>query len=254
MRTREAIDYLTFVPNGEPTLDVNLGREIELLKPLKFKIAVITNSSLLWHREVRENLRQADLVSLKIDTISEKVWWRINRPYRTLRLSAILDGLKEFARIFPGELVTETMLVKGINDDVNQIKALADFLGELKPVKAYLSIPTRPPAEKWVKPPATKILNRLYQIFRQKIDQVEFLTAYEGSDFILSGDTEEAFLDITAVHLLREEAVTEILKRVKGDWSIIHKMIEQDKLVEIKYKGKRFYRKKYPVRAAKRIP
>ena len=27
----EPIDYLTFVPDGEPTLDVNLGREIELL-------------------------------------------------------------------------------------------------------------------------------------------------------------------------------------------------------------------------------
>ena len=28
---REHIDYLTFVPDGEPTLDVNLGKEIDLL-------------------------------------------------------------------------------------------------------------------------------------------------------------------------------------------------------------------------------
>jgi wyosine [tRNA(Phe)-imidazoG37] synthetase (radical SAM superfamily) len=39
----ETIDYLTFVPDGEPTLDVHLGREIELLKPLGIPIAVITN-------------------------------------------------------------------------------------------------------------------------------------------------------------------------------------------------------------------
>ena len=26
------IDYITFVPDGEPTLDVNLGKEIELLR------------------------------------------------------------------------------------------------------------------------------------------------------------------------------------------------------------------------------
>jgi len=44
----EHIDYLTFVPDGEPTLDINLGEEIELLKSLGIKIAVITNASLLW--------------------------------------------------------------------------------------------------------------------------------------------------------------------------------------------------------------
>ena len=29
----ERTDYLTFVPDGEPTLDIHLGREIELLRP-----------------------------------------------------------------------------------------------------------------------------------------------------------------------------------------------------------------------------
>jgi wyosine [tRNA(Phe)-imidazoG37] synthetase (radical SAM superfamily) len=36
-RAREGgvpIDYLTFVPDGEPTLDIDLGREIELQRPL----------------------------------------------------------------------------------------------------------------------------------------------------------------------------------------------------------------------------
>ena len=30
----ERVDYLTFVPDGEPTLDVNLGKEITLFKAL----------------------------------------------------------------------------------------------------------------------------------------------------------------------------------------------------------------------------
>jgi len=45
--SEESIDYLTFVPDGEPTLDVNLGCEIELLEPLGLKTAVITNGSLI---------------------------------------------------------------------------------------------------------------------------------------------------------------------------------------------------------------
>jgi len=28
----ELVDYLTFVPDGEPTLDINLGRAIDLLR------------------------------------------------------------------------------------------------------------------------------------------------------------------------------------------------------------------------------
>lgn len=42
----EQIDYLSFVPDGEPTLDANLGQEIELLKSLGIKIAIISNASL----------------------------------------------------------------------------------------------------------------------------------------------------------------------------------------------------------------
>ena len=66
----EPIDYLTFIPDGEPTLDINLGKEIELLKPLGIKIAVLTNAALIWREEVRQDLQKADWVSLKVDTVS----------------------------------------------------------------------------------------------------------------------------------------------------------------------------------------
>ncbi|MEM4462029.1 MAG: radical SAM protein, partial [Candidatus Bathyarchaeia archaeon] len=67
----EHIDYLTFVPDGEPTLDANLGREISLLKRIGIPIAVLTNASLLWNKDVRKSLLEADLVSLKVDAVSE---------------------------------------------------------------------------------------------------------------------------------------------------------------------------------------
>ena len=65
----KAIDYLTFVPDGEPTLDINLGREIEILKPLGIKVAVISNASLIWNEGVREVLSKADWVSLKVEPL-----------------------------------------------------------------------------------------------------------------------------------------------------------------------------------------
>ena len=118
----EHIDYLTFVPDGEPTLDKNIGREIQELKKFGIKIGVITNSSLIWDDNVKEGLSLADWVSLKVDSVSEKVWKRVDRPFKTLRLPEILKGIKGFASMFNGVLVTETMLIKGINDNKNEIE------------------------------------------------------------------------------------------------------------------------------------
>jgi len=78
------IDYLSFVPDGEPTLDINLGKIIELIRPLNIKIAVITNGSLINHKDVREDLKKADLVSLKLDAATRKTWLRTDRPHKSL--------------------------------------------------------------------------------------------------------------------------------------------------------------------------
>ena len=214
--TGDPIDYLTFVPDGEPTLDINLAYEIDLLKSLGVKIAVITNGSLIWREDVREALMKADWVSLKIDSVQEEFWRRINRPYGTLQLSLIQQGMFEFARTYRGELVTETMLVRTVNDSEDGLSKIADLLARLKPYRAYLSIPTRPPAEEWAQPPPEEIINQAYHILHERIDQVEYLIGYEGNDFAFTGNVEEDLLSITAVHPMREEAVSDLLARAGG--------------------------------------
>ncbi|MFN2165541.1 MAG: radical SAM protein, partial [Anaerolineae bacterium] len=149
----EAIDYLTFVPDGEPTLDISLGHVIERLRPLGIKIAVISNGSLLWQADVRQALAQADWVSVKVDAVHPDRWHRLNRPHRSLWLSVVLEGMLTFAESYRGELATETMLVRGVNDDAAHLADVADFLAQLRPAKAYLAVPTRPPAEPWAEPP-----------------------------------------------------------------------------------------------------
>ena len=237
----EAIDYLTFVPDGEPTLDVHLGSEIELLKPLGIKIAVITNGSLIGREDVREELMEADWVSLKVDSVREEVWRRINRAHHALRLSSIQDGMLEFAEVYNGELVTETMLVEGVNDSDALVGEVADFLARLRPAHAYLSIPTRPPAEEWVQAPGEESINRAYQILSSRVDHVEYLIGYEGNAFAFTGNVEEDLLSITAVHPMREEAVSEFLARAGADWSIVHGLIAQRRLIETEYEGRKFY-------------
>jgi wyosine [tRNA(Phe)-imidazoG37] synthetase (radical SAM superfamily) len=246
--TGDPIDYLTFVPDGEPTLDINLASEIDLLKSLGIKIAVITNGSLIWRHDVRETLMKADWVSLKIDSAQEEIWRRINRPYGTLKLSLIQQGMFKFARTYRGKLVTETMLVRTVNDSKDSLSNIADLLARLRPDRAYLSIPTRPPAEKWVQPPPEEIINQAYHILHERIDQVEYLIGYEGNDFAFTDNAEEDLLSITAVHPMRKEAVSDFLTRAGADWSVIQRLIDRDELIEMKYKGRKFYMRRLPER------
>lgn len=237
----ESIDFLAFVPDGEPTLDINLGRTIDLLRPLGVKIAVISNSSLLRHKSVRNDLAKADWVSLKVDAISKNIWRRINRPHHDLDLAIILAAMLRFAGEYEGELVTETMLARGVNDSPDEIKGLADFLVQLHPVKAYLSIPTRPPESGWVHPPTENVLNLAYQTVSKSVDNVECLFGYEGNAFSLTGNVEEDLLSIVAVHPMQEEAVMEFLAKAGADWAVIDKLVIQDRIFVSDYEGKRFY-------------
>ena len=243
---REHIDYLTFVPDGEPTLDINLGQEIKLIKSLGIKIAVITNASLIEQEQVRENLKEADLVSLKIDSVEEEIWRRINRPHRNLHLDSLLEGIIEFAGNFRGKIITETMLIKNINDNSQHIERVADFLAQLKPSRSYLSLPIRPPAERWVQAPPEEMVNQSYNLFKEMVDEVEYLIGYEGNAFAFTGEVEEDILSITSVHPMREEALRDFLKRAESDWSTILKLINKGQLVETEYEGNKFYIRKFP--------
>ncbi len=237
----DAADYLTFVPDGEPTLDVNLGQEIDLLKQIGIKIAVITNSSLLGRDDVRNDLLKADWVSVKVDSTVEEVWRKVNHPHRSLHLPSILDGILAFAGQFEGDLMTETMLVEGVNDSEAHIRSVAAFLERVRPATAYLSIPTRPPADEGVRPPSEQVINRAYQILSKRIAQVEYLIGYEGNAFASTGDIEEDLLSITAVHPMREEAVREFVTRAGADWTAVQGLVGDGRLAEVEYGGYTFY-------------
>jgi wyosine [tRNA(Phe)-imidazoG37] synthetase (radical SAM superfamily) len=247
-RTRQAgesIEYLTFVPDGEPTLDINLGQEIELLKPLGEPVAVISNASLIWRQDVRQDLMGTNWVSLKVDAVEEAAWRQIDRPHGSLDLPSIMAGLLTFAREYRGKLVTETMLVAGVNDGDGDLKALAGFLARLQPDRAYLSIPTRPPAEPWALPPDEQTVNRAYQILQRELERVECLIGYEGNAFAFTGDVEEDLLSITAVHPMREDAVKHFLARAGTTWALVQRLVAQERLVQADYDGYRYYLRRF---------
>lgn len=110
------IDYLVFASGGEPTLDLHPGKEIALLKEMGYPVAVFTNGSLLWIEAVRQALSLADWICLKMDTVDEMIWRRLNRPAGQINFAEMLQGVVQFVRDYSGTFVSETTLVKGYNE------------------------------------------------------------------------------------------------------------------------------------------
>lgn len=240
----ETIDYLTFVPDGEPTLDIDLGEEIDAVKELGYDIAVISNASLVWDEHVREELSRADWVSLKMDAVTPDTWKKINRPHKRLDLDEIMEGIYDFVDIFSGEMNTETMLVTGVNDDADELKKTAEKIHDIGVERSYISIPTRPPAEEWANSPPESKINQAYQIFSEAGIDVEYLIGYEGDAFASSGDIKEDLLSITSVHPMRERQIDELLFKSSGDWRTVKKLVEEGLLTMTEYNGEKFYMRK----------
>ncbi len=237
----EKIDYITFVPDGEPTLDINLGTTIKRLKEFAIKTAVITNGSLLWDDSVKNDLMDADLVSIKIDTVFREIWRKINRPHGELKINNITRGILDFSSSFKGTIYTETMLAAGINDSVESLYVTADFIRKLQPAKAYLLVPTRPPAVETVAAPDINIRNTALEIFRSKIKNSFMIDYDEGNNFSFTSEAKKELLDILSVHPMRKKAIKDFLTKANLPWDMITTLIGEDILRIEEYSGDIFY-------------
>ena len=181
--------------------------------------------------------------SLKVDAVSEKVWRKANRPHPSLSLAEILKGTKMLARDFSGKLIAETMLIDGVNTSSSELNSIASFLEEIELSKAYLAIPTRPPAESWVKPASEEKLVEAYEIFREHIgaEKVELLTGYEGPGFHLGRDLIKDLLAIASIHPIRIDYAHQVLSKHGEDpEKVLRRLVESGELKLAEYRGKKF--------------
>jgi wyosine [tRNA(Phe)-imidazoG37] synthetase (radical SAM superfamily) len=242
----ERIDYLTFVPDGEPTLDINLGQTARMLRRFKIPVAILTNGSLLHRSDVRKDLEAFDWVSLKVDAATEECWRKVDRPSPELDFRDFLRGLSMFGKLFPKKLCTETMLIEGTNDDPAEWEGIGHILEELDPAIAYIAIPTRPPALPGVQGPREEVLAGAYETFSRFCRRVELLTGYEGDALGRTGDPRVDLWSITMVHPVREEAALKFLSVLGRPEETLAEMVEQVKLKRVQWKGTAYYIGKPP--------
>ena len=238
----DAIDWITFVGSGEPTLHAKLGMMIRQLKSsTRVPIAVITNGSLLYMPEVRRELLQADAVLPSLDAGTDRLYRRINRPLPELTCKRLVDGLIAFRKEFSGKLWIEMMLIQGLNDSADALKDLVSVLDRVRPDEVHLNVPVRPPCEQWVEGADEKGRRRAMEILGNTARVVH---PTEG-EFDLSGfdNVIDAVIGIIMRHPMREEDIVKSLscwpRSVVSD--ALERLSQNDQAQVVVRGGQRFW-------------
>ncbi|KAF0108138.1 MAG: radical SAM protein [Anaerolineaceae bacterium] len=210
------IDWATFVGSGEPTLHSGLGWMIRQVKAhTDLPVAVITNGSLLFLPEVRDELLAADAVLPTLDAGNAWLYRQINRAAPRFTFERLIEGIEMFRKVFTGRLWIETMLVKGMNDTAEALGEIALVLERLQPDHVHITLPIRPPAEAWVRLSDEAGVRRAEQILG-KIASVSVPSESEARATRV-GDLAETVLSIVTRHPMREAELLTLLNRWSAD-------------------------------------
>lgn len=175
-------DYITLSGSGEPTLNSGISKLITGIKKIsQIPIAILTNSSLLSEKRIRDEIKEADLVVPSLDAGDERTFRKVNRPHDSLKFETMVDGLIRFGREFSGRLWLEIMFVDGINSSMAEAKKLIPFIEKINPDRIQLNTPIRPPAEKTACQVPGEELEEIKKILGPKAELiVRYERMYEG--------------------------------------------------------------------------
>ena len=148
LKLHEDLDVITLTANGEPTLYPYLDELIDFVNLHKrsAKSLILSNSSTIMQKHIRDSLVKLDIVKLSLDAVSPKVFKKIDRAEHSIDITGILEGIKLFKEIYKGDLILEILFVKGINDTKDEILKLAETIDEIAPTRLDLNTIDRPPA------------------------------------------------------------------------------------------------------------
>jgi wyosine [tRNA(Phe)-imidazoG37] synthetase (radical SAM superfamily) len=206
------IDWVTFVGSGETVLHARLGwmiREVKALTDLP--VAVITNGSLLYLPEMRQELSAADAVMPSLDAGNAQLYKKINRPHPEVTFERLVNGMIQFRKEYQGKLWVEVMLVHGLNDTEEALAEISGILKRVEPDEVHILQPDRPPVEDWVRPADEDGLLRARTI----LGDVAHIVHPAIGSFDLSGEItlEDAVIDIITRHPMREDELIHALDR-----------------------------------------
>lgn len=169
------LDYITFAGTGEPTLHSGIGAIVDFLKEKysQYRIALLTNSALLTDKQLVEEIKNIDLIIPSLDAVSEKVFNKINRPAKNIKVNDIINGIISLKKEYRGKLWLEIFIVPGINDTERELIRFNKVLDNINPEKVQLNSLDRPGTEKWIKHAAKSKLNYIASTLNAEVEIID---------------------------------------------------------------------------------
>ena len=159
-------DVITVAGSGEPTLYAGLGALITGIKGItEIPVALLTNGALFHRTDVRAEAARADIVLPSLDAGDQATFRMVNQPVSGLTLQKVVDGLAAFRREYRGEIWLEVMVIAGITDTPEHVRAIAALARRIAPDRVQLNTPVRPTFNERAAPvPAARLaeLGRLF--------------------------------------------------------------------------------------------
>jgi len=141
-------DCVTLAGSGEPTLHTRFGQVLDFVRcqPRRLRSVLLTNSTLMPDPEVRAAAARADVVKITVSAWDQASFEAVTQPHADLRFEVVMNGLREFRRVFAGELWVEVFVLAGINDTPEAARAIGAGIAPLSPDKIHLNTAVRPTA------------------------------------------------------------------------------------------------------------
>ena len=242
---RDGLHYVTFSGSGEPTLHAKLGRIITRIKELcDTPVCVITNSSLIWRKDVRNDIRLADVVVPSLDSAVESTFRRINHPASGINVEKIIGGLVKFRKVFSGELRLEIMFLKGINDSPEEVARLKEAVELIEPDSIDLNTVVRPPWKEEAVALSDQELRTIAGFFGPKTNVLtRFNKSAEGTSEI--NLQEEVYQLVRRRGVTMDDLVTGMGLHRDVAQNILNRLVEEGKIKKISFGGATYYREHY---------
>jgi wyosine [tRNA(Phe)-imidazoG37] synthetase (radical SAM superfamily) len=193
-------DVFTFSGSGEPTLHAGIGDLIGFVRQRQpaVPLAVLTNGTLLYDPQVREELKSADLVMPSLDAATTAVFKKLNRPHPRLNLDRIVDGLVCFRQEFEGRMWLEVFIVPGLNDTEPELAALKQAIEKMAPDRIQLNTLDRPGTVASVRAASAEELKRILEFWQLPNASVIAKATVRKESVAYREDIESAILETIA--------------------------------------------------------
>jgi len=170
-------DYITFSGSGEPTLNSRIGDILQFIKSNypNIPVAVLTNGTLFYQKQVRAELLNADVVLPSLDAASDLSFRKINRPFHKLNINEYIQGLVDFRKEYSDKIWLEVLILPGYNDNPEDLQLLKEAFEKIKPDSIQLNTLDRPGTIDGLRTASKHELKQIVDFWN--LDNVEIIAA-----------------------------------------------------------------------------